>query len=352
MGDKEDSHGFGDVWRMDDSNQNGGHTCTKTATENPNNPKLKGSMISTRSTNNEDEGWLCELCNTNFTKKNDKLLECDYCSKHVCIQCLDMTVTCYNQLSSRVDIKWFCPMCKETVEKNLKADRQIEEKCRLFLKTVEDRLKMLEVRADNFVTRDEVQDIIKNTCSNVENPNNVHETKHNTDTNVSELVIREMSERKKRKNNTIMFRVPEPTTNVKLDRINADLRVVKEIGAHIDVNIKDDDIVRVIRLGKKVDNNNSEGENTHITRSRPLLITFSNESVKKTLFQNVSKLRDITGELAAVSVDHDMTPKEREETKAMVEEAKKKEESSSGKFIFRVRGPPWNRYIKKMIKEK
>jgi hypothetical protein len=35
----------------------------------------------------------------------------------------------------------------------------------------------------------------------------------------------------------------------------------------------------------------------------------------------------------------------------MVEEAKKKEESSSGKFIFRVRGPPWNRYIKKMIKE-
>jgi hypothetical protein len=47
-----------------------------------------------------------------------------------------------------------------------------------------------------------------------------------------------MSERKKRKNITIMFRVPEPTTNVKLDRINADLRVVKEIGAHIDINIK------------------------------------------------------------------------------------------------------------------
>ena len=59
---------------------------------------------------------------------------------------------------------------------------------------------------------------------------------------------------------------------------------------------------------------------------------------KKTLFQNVSKLRDITGELAAISVDHDMTPKEREETKAMVEEERRKEESSSGKFIFRVRG--------------
>jgi hypothetical protein len=172
-------------------------------------------------------------------------------------------------------------MCKETVENNLKAYRQIEEICRLFLKTVEDGLKTLEVRADNFVTRDEVQDIINNTCSNVENPNTVHETKHSTDTNVNELVIKEMSERKKRKNNTIMFRVPEPTTNVKLERINADLKLVKEIGAHIDVNIKDDDIVRVIRLGKKVDNNTSEGENTHTTRSRPLSITFSNENVKK-----------------------------------------------------------------------
>jgi hypothetical protein len=54
---------------------------------------------------------------------------------------------------------------------------------------------------------------------------------------------------------------------------------------------------------------------------------FSNENVKNTLFQNVSKLRDITGELAAVSVDHDMTPKEREETKAMVEEERRKEEN-------------------------
>ena len=62
--------------------------------------------------------------------------------------------------------------------------------------------------------------------------------------------------------------------------------------------------------------------------------------VSKKLFQNVSKLRDITGKLAAVSLDHDMTPEEREETKEMVDEAKRKEESSSGKFIFRIRATP------------
>jgi hypothetical protein len=150
-----------------------------------------------------------------------------------------MIVLFYNQLSSRADIKWFCPMCKETVEKNLKADRQIEEKCRLVLCFVSCTLfgfsTLLHVffmiswtsslvtklsaltssvfnlsstvfrKSLHFSSIDEVQDIINNTCSNVENPNTVNETKDSTDTNVNELVIKEMSERKKRKNITIMF---------------------------------------------------------------------------------------------------------------------------------------------------
>ena len=64
----------------------------------------------------------------------------------------------------------------------------------------------------------------------------------------------------------------------------------------------------------------------------------------------MSKLRDVTGFLGGLSVDHDMTPKEREETKTMQAEAKTKKEKSAGKFIYRVRGPPWNRYIKRMSK--
>ena len=72
--------------------------------------------------------------------------------------------------------------------------------------------------------------------------------------------------------------------------------------------------------------------------------------MKKDLFKNLSKLRDVTGYLAGLSLDHDMTPKEREETKTMQAEEKTKEEKSAGKFIYRVRGPPWNRYIKRMSK--
>jgi len=38
-----------------------------------------------------------------------------------------MPTALYNHLSNRPDIKWFCTNCNETVEKNLKADREIEE---------------------------------------------------------------------------------------------------------------------------------------------------------------------------------------------------------------------------------
>lgn len=55
--------------------------------------------------------------------------------------------------------------------------------------------------------------------------------------------------------------------------------------------------------------------------------------------------------LSKISIDHDMTLKEREETKVTLAEAKENEEKSLGKFTYRVRGPPWNRFIKKRLKQ-
>ena len=69
------------------------------------------------------------------------------------------------------------------------------------------------------------------------------------------------------------------------------------------------------------------------------------------MYTNVFKLKDVTGNLSKIYIDLDMTLKEREETKAMLAEAKEKEEKSLEKLIYRVRGPPWNRYIKKRLKQ-
>ena len=156
-------------------------------------------------------------------------------------------------------------------------------------------------------------------------------------------ILKEMSDREKRKNNAVFFRAPEVQTNLKQERIDNDTKLVKEVGKLVKVTISDDDITKVVRLGKRPE----EGENTH-SNNRPMLVSFSNEHIKKTLFKNLSKLKDATGELGEVSVDHDMTPKEREELKALKAQAKEKEELSSGKYRYRVRGPTWDRYIKRL----
>ena len=104
----------------------------------------------------------------------------------------------------------------------------------------------------------------------------------------------------------------------------------------------EDDIIQIKRLGK-FDENKQESK-------RPMLVQITEED-KKTLFLNLNNLRGASNNLSGISISHDMTPLQREEDKEMFEEAKRmEEEETSGDFIFRVRGPPWNRYIKKIRK--
>ena len=131
-----------------------------------------------------------------------------------------------------------------------------------------------------------------------------------------------MNDREKRKNNLIIFRAPELKTNVKQERITYDLKVIKEIGTHIGVTITEEDVSRSSRLGKKPEDKNK--------LNRPLLVSLSNEHVKKNLFKNLSKLRDVTGYLGGLSVDHDITPKEREETKTMRRKQRRRRKNQRG----------------------
>ena len=52
-----------------------------------------------------------------------------------------------------------------------------------------------------------------------------------------------------------------------------------------------------------------------------------------------------------VIITHDLTKKQKEELKQMVEQAKEKEnEDQSGEFMYRLRGSPWSWFIKKIPK--
>ena len=158
-------------------------------------------------------------------------------------------------------------------------------------------------------------------------------------------VIKEMKDQEDRKRNIIFFNLPESTSSDQNDRTKHDKEEVKEITKICNATIKKDEMIRAIRLGKKPIGN----------KHRPLLIELSGNSSdekKKALFKNLSKLQNAPEKYQAVSVQNDLTQKQREQEKLMREEAKKKEEEASGEVKFKVRGPPWDRRIVKVQTKK
>ena len=67
----------------------------------------------------DDDVWLCTGCKKNFKGPNHKLLECEYCDKHYCIECVEITDKEYKIMTDKPQIHWFCP-CDTKVMKNLK----------------------------------------------------------------------------------------------------------------------------------------------------------------------------------------------------------------------------------------
>jgi len=61
---------------------------------------------------------------------------------------------------------------------------------------------------------------------------------------------------------------------------------------------------------------------------------------KNLIMESVFKLKALPERLKGISIAHDMTRKERDECKALVEQAKQKSEAEQGEWVYCVRGPP------------
>ena len=130
---------------------------------------------------------------------------------------------------------------------------------------------------------------------------------------------------------------PNPNTILKDERIIQDKKIFMDICNRCDANISEENVEEIIRLGKK-------GE-----EPRPMLIKMNNSEDKRVLFRNLCKLKEDNSPYSRISVNHDMTKQEREENKKLISEAKELQDNDeSGNWIFKVRGPPWDRKIRKI----
>ena len=135
--------------------------------------------------------------------------------------------------------------------------------------------------------------------------------------------------RKDRRNNMVIFRIKECEVMSGKEKQEVDLKEVQKIlKDYCEVELKQDNIAKVIRMGKY-----TEG------KKRPIIITIETEEKKKEIFKNLQKLRRSA---ANIIITHDLTVQQREELHELIKEAKNTEEcDQSGRFIYRDHGPPW-----------
>ena len=162
----------------------------------------KGSVTSTKGNALSTEGWTCKVCSVKFTEDKAEVLECEYCEKHFCRSCVKLSSTEYKLLTKRSDLHWYCPPCEEKAMKNLKIEKEVEERCNKYFSKYEKRLNEMENKLDKKVEQDEVKALIQKNKESAATGGNDQDG-----TLTSQL--EEFKESMARKSNIIIFRVEE-----------------------------------------------------------------------------------------------------------------------------------------------
>ena len=152
----------------------------------------------------------------------------------------------------------------------------------------------------------------------------------------------EERDKEARRNNIVLYRVPESDASKAEDRNRTDISFcLSFFNNALNSGVMEEDLQHVFRLGAR-------GETP-----RPLLVQLSSHHLKNVIMESLYRLKQAEHKFKSVIVSHDLTKSEREECKKLVEEAKElTKQNSSGEFTFRVRGPPGKMKIVKIRSRK
>lgn len=362
------------------------------------------SAISTRKSRASTAIALCCGCEK-VISEDVKALQCDRClgDEWKCIDCLCLSVDVYDQLVSdpKCGLRWFCDSCDKKVMNT--SDKMASQSSDSHLHNIEKQYGQTADRIDKLVS---VVEKLVDKCGDVEDKlrdkvdysmmahldtrikrledqfykheNNLESKFAAADASISRIVtdkLREFEESRcnkrddavveqavrdetakkieedkdieSRRNNIIIYKVPElltDTVDVRKDRDSTYLFELLE--SVFQMEITAENINKMFRLGRPV-----EGSDT----PRPLLVSFKNLEDKETIMSNLKNLRQADARFKGISVSHDLTPKQREEVKTLIADAKKEHDESSTEssenFRFLVVGKGTRKRVIKIRKE-
>jgi len=121
-----------------------------------------------------------------------------------------------------------------------------------------------------------------------------------------------------RRRNIIIYRAPEKKIDSVSDRKASDLAYVKDLlDGVFSIELQEQDIEKMYRLGRFSED-----------KAHPLLVAFKSYEQKDQIMANLWKLKQPIEKFRGISISHDLHPKEREERKRLLAEAKQEHEAN------------------------
>jgi hypothetical protein len=337
----------------------------------------------------------CTKCGK-YVSAETRALSCDRCEDREawkCIECLDMTQEVYDTLTTTAGtcLKWFCDNCEKAVA--LPKDEGIsgrDDKLGDILKVlgqlvdgtkvVEQRLNSIELTIEGKADRKSVQDLearllsvevridaVDNATSLEQRLQKLEEKDHGvgllenrvhqlegssrslsdrvqeanpwTDMKVKDCIEKaievrhtedtyEKDEREKRKTSVIIHGVAESNGTDAKDREDDDLGVVASMLQEI--NCDGVQVNKVIRLGKKP----LETQAVELQKSRPIKMILNTEDEKVKILRSAKNLRlSKEGGWERIFIHQDLTLKEREERKLLLQMKREREQKGETDLI-------------------
>ncbi len=288
----------------------------------------------------------CGRCRK-LVKAGDVAVECEICQQWFHAKCEEVSKPQYKILlessqdkdgKKKARLHWFCKTCDCRSVDFMRGLSFQQGK----IESLEQRVESVEEDIKKKASKEQVQQL-EERVTKIEKKQEEEPQPSTSGVSSSEIEkklkehAKEQRERDDRKNNLVIFNVPEaPANNTPAERMNKDIEYFLKVSKEVcKVEIKKGEIEKAFRLGK-YDN----------TKVRPVLIKLKEPEKKKKLFLNLKYLREHKGRYEEVKIAHDLTKTQRTEHKEMIDEAKEKDkEPGQENYIHLVRGPPDNMKI-------
>ena len=295
-------------------------------------------------------------CNCGTVISDDtKALQCDRCNEvWKCCDCLNFTGDVYDHLvaDSQSALRWFCDICdKEVMGTNPTHPTQQNEKLDNLISLIErlmEKYETIETKLDGKCNVDEAQRLsmridrieekltscdreLEQRFLTIENQLQVNtdtcaawKASGLTDEEIVKHAVQDEINNKKaeekdlenRKCNIIIYRAPEKKNENLSERKESDAVFVKDLlDCVFDMKLEEGDIDRIYRLGRWSED-----------KTRPLLVAFQNCDKKEQIMSNLRNLKNTVEKFRGIGISPDLHPKERDEIKQLIQEAKQAHE--------------------------